>query len=143
MVATIDELLHALTRAVNALAATDIKFAVAGGCAVYARGGPASQHDVDIFVKPQDCAKAVRALARLRRALAEDQRTAELGIHVTIRGEVVVLGGEVSSEERKRQLETVVREQLPQARIHNDVYVAHPSAPTDTEALGTVDTERG
>ncbi|MFI6043783.1 nucleotidyltransferase family protein [Nocardia sp. NPDC051321] len=64
MVATIDQLLHALTRAVSALADTDIKFAVAGGCAVYARGGPASQHDVDIFVKPQDCAKAVHALAQ-------------------------------------------------------------------------------
>lgn len=63
MAATIDELLHALTRAVNALAAADVKFAVAGGCAVYARGGPASQHDVDIFVKPQDCDKAVRILA--------------------------------------------------------------------------------
>ncbi|CAM4072407.1 nucleotidyltransferase family protein [Nocardia ninae] len=63
MVATIDQLLHSLTRAVNALAEADIKFAVAGGCAVYARGGPASQHDVDIFVKPEDCAKAVRTLA--------------------------------------------------------------------------------
>ncbi|QIS04148.1 hypothetical protein F5X71_19045 [Nocardia brasiliensis] len=63
MAPTIDELLHALTRAVNALTAAGVEFAVAGGCAVYARGGPASQHDVDIFVKPRDCASAVRTLA--------------------------------------------------------------------------------
>ncbi|MFX0581268.1 nucleotidyltransferase family protein [Nocardia nepalensis] len=64
MVPTIDELLHALTRAVNTLADTDIRFAVAGGCAVYARGGPASEHDVDIFIKPADVARARAALAR-------------------------------------------------------------------------------
>ncbi|WP_228782143.1 nucleotidyltransferase family protein [Nocardia abscessus] len=64
MVASTDQLLHALTRTVNALAATDIRFAVAGGCAVYARGGPASQHDVDIFVKPEDSARAIQTLAR-------------------------------------------------------------------------------
>lgn len=64
MTATIEDLLHALTRAVNALAAARIRFAVAGGCAVYARGGPASQHDVDLLVKPEDCDRAVRTLAR-------------------------------------------------------------------------------
>ncbi|WP_067472904.1 nucleotidyltransferase family protein [Nocardia amamiensis] len=64
MVVTTDQLLHALTRAVNALAATDIRFAVAGGCAVYARGGPESQHDVDLFVKPADVGRAVHALTR-------------------------------------------------------------------------------
>lgn len=63
MSVAIDELLHALTRAVNALSATEIPFAVGGGCAVYARGGPASRHDVDILVKPADCDRAVRALA--------------------------------------------------------------------------------
>ncbi|WP_433680449.1 BON domain-containing protein [Nocardia sp. CA-119907] len=74
-------------------------------------------------------------VAHLRRALAEDPRTAELGVQVTIRGDVVVLVGEVSSVERKQQMENVVREQLPQARIHNDVHVTPPAAPGDTEAL--------
>ncbi|MEV0291936.1 nucleotidyltransferase family protein [Nocardia sp. NPDC050710] len=64
MDATTDRLLHALTRAVNSLSDADIKFAVAGGCAVYARGGPATHHDVDLFVKPLDVARAVRALTR-------------------------------------------------------------------------------
>ncbi|MEU4341982.1 BON domain-containing protein [Nocardia sp. NPDC023852] len=75
-------------------------------------------------------------VAHLRRALAEDPRTAELGVHVTIRGDVVVLGGEVSSERIKQQLETIVREQLPQVRIHNDVHVTHLAAPADIEDLG-------
>ncbi|MEU7767479.1 BON domain-containing protein [Nocardia sp. NPDC049190] len=75
-------------------------------------------------------------VAHLRRALAEDPRTAELGVHVTIRGEVVVLGGEVSSESVKQQVETVVREQLPHARIHNDLHVTQHAAPTDSEDLG-------
>lgn len=62
MVPTIDQLLHALTRAVSCLSATGIRFAVAGGCAVYARGGPASDHDVDLFLKPEDVSRAVSAL---------------------------------------------------------------------------------
>ncbi|MEU2034456.1 BON domain-containing protein [Nocardia amamiensis] len=81
-------------------------------------------------------------VAHLRRALAEDPRTAELGVQVTIRGDVVVLGGEVSSEERKQQMETVVREQLPHARIHNDVHVTRPAAPVETETLEADRSER-
>lgn len=69
--ATVDRLLHALTRAVNTLEKTDIRFAVAGGCAVYARGGPASDHDVDLFIKPADVARARSALARGGMRLAD------------------------------------------------------------------------
>ncbi|WP_435155560.1 nucleotidyltransferase family protein [Amycolatopsis sacchari] len=55
-------LLHTLTKVVNTLAAADIDFAVAGGCAVYARGGPSSDHDVDVFVREADVRAAQRAL---------------------------------------------------------------------------------
>jgi hypothetical protein len=55
-------LLHTLTKVVNTLAAADIEFAVAGGFAVYARGGPPSDHDVDVFVREQDAEAAQRAL---------------------------------------------------------------------------------
>ncbi|MEC3957467.1 hypothetical protein VMT65_30850 [Nocardia sp. CDC153] len=71
MAASIDELLHALTRAVNTLAETDIRFAVAGGCAVYARGGPISDHDVDLFIKPEDIGRARTALVRAGLRLSE------------------------------------------------------------------------
>ncbi|MBF6440153.1 nucleotidyltransferase family protein [Nocardia cyriacigeorgica] len=64
MAPTIDQLLHALTRAANALTEAGIPFAVAGGCAVYARGGPASDHDVDLFVRPADIGEVRSVLAR-------------------------------------------------------------------------------
>ncbi|MBF6067460.1 BON domain-containing protein [Nocardia farcinica] len=76
-------------------------------------------------------------VAHLRRALAEDPRTAELGVQVTIRGDVVVLDGEVASEALKEQMTAVVREQLPQLRVHNDVRVVHPAAPPGAEHLST------
>ncbi len=62
MTPTIDQLLHTLTKVCNTLASNGIRFAVAGGCAAYARGGPPSDHDVDVFVKPADVTAAVSAL---------------------------------------------------------------------------------
>ena len=55
-------LLRTLTKVVNTLAAAGIDFAVAGGCAVYARGGPPSDHDVDVFVHEDDVQAACKAL---------------------------------------------------------------------------------
>jgi hypothetical protein len=55
-------LLHTLTKVVNTLADAGIDFAVAGGCAVYARGGPPSDHDVDVFVREEDVRLAQKAL---------------------------------------------------------------------------------
>lgn len=57
-----DQLLRTLVKAANALRAEDIPFALAGGCAVYARGGPATEHDVDILVREEDAKSAVSAL---------------------------------------------------------------------------------
>ncbi|MFE3446138.1 BON domain-containing protein [Nocardia sp. NPDC059180] len=73
--------------------------------------------------------------ARLHRALAEDPRTAELGVQVHIRGGVVVLDGEVTSAERKQQLENTVRELVPDARIHNEVRVGSSAQPGPSEEL--------
>ncbi|OQS13019.1 BON domain-containing protein [Nocardia donostiensis] len=73
--------------------------------------------------------------AKLHRALAEDPRTSEQGVQVRIRGEVVVLDGEVGNAERRRMLEDVVRELLPDARIHNDVHITGSSGPGECEDL--------
>ncbi|WP_067824531.1 hypothetical protein [Nocardia inohanensis] len=279
MVQTIERLLDTLTRVVNTLLDNEIPFAVGGGCAVYARGGPASDHDVDIFVKPVDAYRARATLtaaglrpvdpaedwltkvydgdtlvdlifrpnyrtvtdellgraawlrigptaapvvsgtdllvdklmvldphrldftrllhiardlreqvdwarvrtetemspyaraflgllddlgiteqreasdmtdpierrteailpqylvANLRRAFAEDPRTAELGVQVTLRGDVVVLSGEVMGTARRRELEAVVHELAPKLRVHNDVRVINSNAPTEHEDL--------
>ncbi|WP_067671252.1 BON domain-containing protein [Nocardia miyunensis] len=267
----IDQLLDTVTRVANTLRSEEIPFAVAGGCAVYARGGPASDQDVDIFIKPADAQRARQALVRaglraadppedwlttvydgdtlvdlvfqpnhravtdallarastlpigptvapvisatdlvidklmvldshrldftgllrtarelreqvdwprvaeetgaspyaraflgllddlhisrdddpatddllpqylaanLRRVLAEDPRTAELGVQVSVRDNAVALGGEVSSTRRRLHIEEVVREQAPKLQVHNDVRVITPDGPVGRERLG-------
>jgi hypothetical protein len=58
------QLLRTVTRVVNTLRANDIPFALAGGCAVYAHGGPASDHDVDVFVTRADAVAAQDVLIK-------------------------------------------------------------------------------
>jgi hypothetical protein len=55
-------LLDTLTRVVTTLDAAGVDFAVGGGCAVYARGGPPSEHDVDIFMREDQVRAAQQAL---------------------------------------------------------------------------------
>ena len=265
-----DALLQSLTRVVTALDGTGLRFAVAGGLAVYARGGPPSDHDVDLFLKPGDAELAAEVLtaaglrrehppedwltkvydgdvlvdlihrpnhrpvtdelldraalmrvgptaapvlsgtdllvdkllvldahrcdfepllriardlreqvnwtevavqvsaspyaraflgllgdlsvidpkealvpeppqylvARLSRALAEDTRTAELGVHVTVRGEHVHLTGEVTCPARKAEVDAVVAEYLTGELVHNDVRVADVREPASAEEIG-------
>ncbi|SFR11478.1 Uncharacterised nucleotidyltransferase [Lentzea waywayandensis] len=59
-----DELLRTLVKVANALRSAEIPFALTGGCAGYARGGPASEHDVDLLVRPEDATEAVRVLVK-------------------------------------------------------------------------------
>jgi osmotically-inducible protein OsmY len=72
---------------------------------------------------------------RLRRAIAEDPRTAEMGVQVRVRGEAVFLSGEVASLERCHQLATVVHEVAPELTVHNDVHVVAASEPVGREEL--------
>jgi hypothetical protein len=51
-----------LRRAAGALKSADIPFALGGGLAIYARGGPATGHDLDLMVKPEDAQRALSAL---------------------------------------------------------------------------------
>ncbi|WP_199440023.1 nucleotidyltransferase family protein [Umezawaea beigongshangensis] len=57
-----DELLRTLTKVAKALRTAGIPFALTGGCAGYARGGPPSEHDVDLLVREEDTEAAVSAL---------------------------------------------------------------------------------
>jgi hypothetical protein len=57
-----DALLRTVTRVASALRPTGVRFALTGGCAVYARGGPETEHDVDILLRQQDTQTAVTAL---------------------------------------------------------------------------------
>ncbi|OBH18348.1 BON domain-containing protein [Mycolicibacter terrae] len=55
--------LTTLVRAIGALQRAEVPFALAGGAAVYARGGPHSHHDIDLLVEPSDAERAADALA--------------------------------------------------------------------------------
>jgi hypothetical protein len=57
-----EELLGSMKKAAGALRDAEIPFALGGGLAVWARGGPKTEHDVDFFVKPDDAERAQRAL---------------------------------------------------------------------------------
>jgi predicted nucleotidyltransferase len=57
-----DALLRTMTRVASVLRPTGVRFALTGGCAVYARGGPETEHDVDILLLERDTPTAVNAL---------------------------------------------------------------------------------
>jgi len=59
----VEELVGAMKHAGAALRDAEVRFALAGGLACWARGGPATDHDVDFLVKPEDAQRALDALA--------------------------------------------------------------------------------
>jgi hypothetical protein len=58
-----DELREALKKVAVALKQADVAFALGGGYAGWALGGPEPEHDVDFLVAEQDAERAERALA--------------------------------------------------------------------------------
>lgn len=57
------ELLDALKRAAAALRGAQIPFAVGGGLAAWARGGPPTEHDIDLLIREDDARRALDACA--------------------------------------------------------------------------------
>jgi hypothetical protein len=57
-----EQLLEAMKNASAALRDGGIPFALAGGLAVYARGGPPTEHDVDFVIRQEDADRAVELL---------------------------------------------------------------------------------
>jgi predicted nucleotidyltransferase len=58
----VEDLVEAMKHAAAALRDANIPFALAGGLACWARGGPATDHDVDLLIKPEDAESALEAL---------------------------------------------------------------------------------
>jgi len=58
-------LIATLKRAAFHLKETGIPFCLAGGFAVYARGGESVDHDIDFLIKPEDADRALTALAEV------------------------------------------------------------------------------
>lgn len=57
------ELIEAMKVAAAALRQAEIPFLLGGGLAGWARGGPPTEHDVDLFLKEEDAERALEALA--------------------------------------------------------------------------------
>ncbi|MFF4416186.1 nucleotidyltransferase family protein [Streptosporangium sp. NPDC001559] len=60
-----DAILETLKRASSGLKDAGVRFALAGGCAAYARGAAPSLHDVDFVLPQQDVPAALEALGSL------------------------------------------------------------------------------
>jgi hypothetical protein len=58
-----EDLLTTMKRVASVLKRTGVPFALAGGFAVYARGGTASDHDVDFLLRESDAEHALAALS--------------------------------------------------------------------------------
>lgn len=65
-----DEMLAALKKAAAILRDHGIPFAVGGGIAVWALGGAATEHDVDVVIKEEDVDAALEALSSAGMATA-------------------------------------------------------------------------
>jgi predicted nucleotidyltransferase len=61
--ATFEQLLATLKRAAAALREAEVPFVLGGGVAIWAHGGPESEHDLDFFLKPDDADRALQVLA--------------------------------------------------------------------------------
>jgi predicted nucleotidyltransferase len=62
MVNEFDAVLATLKRAAAALRDADVPFLLGGGLAAWARGGPESEHDLDLMVRPEDAEEALSVL---------------------------------------------------------------------------------
>ncbi|HKT03111.1 MAG TPA: nucleotidyltransferase family protein [Rugosimonospora sp.] len=58
-----ENLLTTMKRVASVLKRAEVPFVLAGGFAVYARGGTSSDHDVDFMLREQDAERALEALA--------------------------------------------------------------------------------
>jgi hypothetical protein len=56
------ELVSTLKKAVAALREADLPYLLAGGLAIWARGGPERDHDLDFLVKAEEAERALQAL---------------------------------------------------------------------------------
>jgi osmotically-inducible protein OsmY len=66
---------------------------------------------------------------QVERALAQDERTHELGVHVEVDGDAVVLRGEVAGAQRQRLVAQVAAEAAPGLAVRNEVSVTEVLPP--------------
>ncbi len=121
-----DRILDALKKSTWALREADIPFALAGGIASWARGGPAREHDLDYFIRPED---ADRALAALAGAGMRPEKPPEGWLYKAYDGDVTIdlifapASGPVTTEELDRAEEMEVQATRMRVLAPGDVLV--------------------
>ena len=121
-----DKILDTLKKSTQALREAEIPFALAGGIASWARGGPPREHDLDYFVKPED---ADRALAALAEAGFRPEKPPEGWLYKPYDGDVMVdlifspASGPVTDEELDRADEMEVQATRMKVLAPTDVLV--------------------
>jgi hypothetical protein len=121
-----DRILDALKKSTCALREAQIPFALAGGIASWARGGPPREHDLDYFVKPED---ADRALAALAEAGMRPEKPPEGWLYKAYDGDVMIdlifepASGPVTDEELERAEEMEVQATRMRVLAPGDVLV--------------------
>ena len=111
------ELIDAMKIAAAALRDAEIPYLLGGGLAAWARGGPPTEHDVDLFVREED---AERALAALVEAGMEPERPPEGWLLKAHHGKTLVdlifnpAGGPIGQEhfDRAESLEVMAQPML-------------------------------
>ncbi|WP_155340385.1 BON domain-containing protein [Acrocarpospora corrugata] len=73
--------------------------------------------------------------ARIQRAIAEDERTNELGIKVDIRGDQLFLRGQVCEDDQRDRVAEVAAETAPGLVVHNEVTCVEVGEPGEQEVL--------
>jgi hypothetical protein len=107
-----DKILDTLMKSTAALRDAHIPFALAGGIASWARGGPPREHDIDFFVRPQD---ADRSLSALVDAGMRPEKPPEGWLYKAFDGDVMIdlifepASGPVTDEELDRAEEMEVQ----------------------------------
>ena len=121
-----DKILDTLKKSTCALREAEIPFALAGGIASWARGGPPREHDLDYFVRPED---ADRALAVLAEAGMRPERPPEGWLYKAYDGDVMVdlifepASGPVTHEELERAEEMEVQATRMRVLAPTDILV--------------------
>jgi hypothetical protein len=86
-VAEFEDLIETLRTAAPLLQEADIPFVLGGGLACWARGGPESEHDLDLMLTPED---AERALEVLGQAGMRTEKPPENWLYKAWNGDVLI-----------------------------------------------------
>ena len=73
--------------------------------------------------------------AEIQRLLAEHGRIAEQGITVQRRENLLVLGGEVESPQRRDEICRQINDHFPDVEITCDIGIVRAQAPTEVEEI--------